>query len=255
VNGFTALLRKEMREQWRTYRLLSVAAVLLVFGLISPALARYTPELLKAIPDLPPDAAALIPPPTVADALGQYLKNLTQFGVLLALLISMGAIAYERERGTAAMTLSKPVALGAFLGAKFAALTLTFTVALVLAGLGCYVYTGLLFEWLAPWGFVALNLLLLVYLLVFVALAFFASAVARTQLAAAGIGFALFIVFWLAAVIPQFEPNLPGALLGWGVRAALGTPGAAAWTALGVSLALIAACVLGAWAVLRRQEI
>ena len=51
--NFLHVFHKEMTEQWRTYRLLIVVAVMTVFGLASPLLAKLTPELLKSIPGLP----------------------------------------------------------------------------------------------------------------------------------------------------------------------------------------------------------
>ena len=38
--NFLSVLRKEILEQWRTYRFLIVAAVMVLFGLISPLLAK-----------------------------------------------------------------------------------------------------------------------------------------------------------------------------------------------------------------------
>ena len=52
--NFLIVLRKELTEQWRTRRLLIVAAVLIVFGLGSPLLAKVTPEILRSVPTCPP---------------------------------------------------------------------------------------------------------------------------------------------------------------------------------------------------------
>ena len=99
--NFLAALRKEWLEQWRTYRLLAVGVVLVVFGLLSPLIAKHTPEIIKLIPN-GEAIAQLIPTPTVMDAVTQYIKNIGQFGVILALLLTMGAIAQEKDKGTAA---------------------------------------------------------------------------------------------------------------------------------------------------------
>ncbi|MFH2039592.1 MAG: ABC transporter permease, partial [Chloroflexota bacterium] len=100
--NFWVVFRKEMLEQWRTYKVLIVGAVLFLFGLSSPLLAKFTPEMLAAVPGLPAGMADFIPTPTVGDAITQYIKNMSQFGILLALLMSMGSVAQEKERGTAA---------------------------------------------------------------------------------------------------------------------------------------------------------
>jgi ABC-2 type transport system permease protein len=111
-----------------------VAAVLLVFGLLSPLLARYTPELIALLPEAE-GLAGLIPTPTVNDAVAQYQANISQFGVILALLQAMGSVAHEKER-VAAMMLVSPLPRRAFLGTKFAALLITFAVGPLLAGAG-----------------------------------------------------------------------------------------------------------------------
>ena len=47
MNGFSSLMRKDLLEQWRTYRLPVVGIVFLIFGLMSPLLAKYTGELIE----------------------------------------------------------------------------------------------------------------------------------------------------------------------------------------------------------------
>ncbi|MEZ0396541.1 MAG: ABC transporter permease subunit [Anaerolineales bacterium] len=254
MNFFVAL-RKEWLEQGRTNRLLIVAAVLTAFGLASPLLAKFTPELLKSIPDMPLDLAALIPPPSVADAVAQYVKNMSQFGILLAVLMSMGAVAQEKERGTAALVLTRPLSRLEFLLAKFAALGLVFAVSLAAAALGCWYYTLLLFEPLA-WGpFLALNGLMLVVFLVYIAVTLLCSTLARTQGAAAGLAFAALLLVAGVGSLPRLGEYFPGRLFEWGAGLALGRGGDPAWPALGVSLGLMIAALLAAWLIFRRQEV
>ncbi|MEA3397920.1 MAG: ABC transporter permease subunit, partial [Chloroflexota bacterium] len=142
--AFVTATRKELLQQARTKRLLIVTAVFALFGLTSPLLAKFTPELLSSIPGAE-QFADLIPEPSVADALAQYIKNLTQFGFILAVLLGMGAVAGEKERGTAAMILSKPLPRWAFLLSKFVAQVAVYVLALGIAALGAYYYTFILF--------------------------------------------------------------------------------------------------------------
>ena len=106
---FRPLLAKEILEQRRTSKLLIYLAVFFIVGAVSPMLARYTPDLLRSLPNVPPEYANLIPTPTLNDAIVQYVKNSSQFGVFLVLLLTMTAIAQEKERGTAAMLFNKPI--------------------------------------------------------------------------------------------------------------------------------------------------
>jgi len=48
---FLAMLRKELVEQWRSRRLVAVAAVLLFFGFLSPLGAKMLPDLMKSLGD------------------------------------------------------------------------------------------------------------------------------------------------------------------------------------------------------------
>jgi ABC-2 type transport system permease protein len=253
---FLASLRKEVLELARTYRLLSMGIVLVFFGLSSPLLAKLMPELFRLIPG-GEDLAPLIPTPTVADAIAQYVKNISQFGFLLALLVTMGAVAQEKERGTAILIVVKPVPRATFLLAKFVALALAFLGCLVLAGLGGYYYTLLLFTpAVSPSAWLVLNLFLWLYILVYVALTLLASTVVKSQAAAAGLGFGVMLIFAALGAIPHVGQYLPGQLVAWGTALLIGSPPSAqSWPALAVSLGLIAACLLTTWAVFERQEL
>jgi len=252
--NFFIVLRKELIEQWRTKRVLIVAAVLVIFGLGSPLLAKVTPDILKSIPNMPEGLAALVPEPSLVDAVTQYVKNMSQFGILLAVLMSMGAVTQEKERGTATMMLTHPVSRATFLLAKFFALGLTFAASLAVAALGCWYYTLLLFEAL-PWGsFLAMNGLMLVVFLVYVSVSLFTSTLARTQGAAAWMAFVALILVAGAGSLPRLNEYFPGQLFAWGASLALGST-ESNWAAFWVSLGMIAVSLLASWLIFRRQEI
>lgn len=250
---FLVALRKELFEQWRSYRLLVVVAMLLAFGLVSPLTAKFTPELMKLLPN-GEEIAKLIPSPTTADAVAQYLKNSSQFGVVLALLMTMGAVAQEKDKGTAALVLVKPMPRPVFLWAKFVALGVTFIIGIVIAGVACYYYTLILFEALDLPRWLALNGLLLLFVLVYVALTLLCSTVSRSQVVAGGLAFGLVILLNGIGAIPRVGEFLPGQLLAWGAKLVAGST-EAAWSALWVSVGIIAAALAGAWAIFEKQEL
>ena len=59
---------------------LVVAVVFVAFGITSAFLARYAPELVKALAG--DQFQIVVPPPTLRDAADQFLKNLGQAGIL-----------------------------------------------------------------------------------------------------------------------------------------------------------------------------
>jgi ABC-2 type transport system permease protein len=251
---FYLSLRKELLALQRSGRLLALAAVLLLFGFSSPFLARFTPEILKAVPGAE-QFAGLVPEPTTADAVVQYIKNASQFGLLLAILLTMGAVAAEKDKGTAALILTKPLPRPVFILSKFTALALVFALAILVSALGAWYYTRLLFGALNAGAFLALNALLWLWMLVWVAATLFFSALSRSQALAAALAFGFMILLSLPGMVPAWKPALPDALIGWGAALALGAAGDFPWAALGVTLALIAAALAAACLVFRRQEL
>ena len=88
---FIIAFRKEMLELVRTKRLLIALVVPVLFGMTSPLLAKMVPQIMTLVPG-GEQIALLIPAPTINDAIAQYIKNVTQFGILLALLFGMGSV-------------------------------------------------------------------------------------------------------------------------------------------------------------------
>jgi ABC-2 type transport system permease protein len=249
------LFKKEIRELWRTRRFLVVAAVMIVFACLGPLSVKYMPLIMERVPGVPEGLSEVMPAPDISMAVSEYVDNLSLFGIILAILVPMGAVVGEKERNTAAMVLSKPVSRAAFLGAKIIAYAVVFLVSIALAGLIGYYYLGILFEWLNPFAFLALSAMLMVYLMMYLAITVFTSTIARSQSAAAGISFGVLILLGLLGAIPSVSVRLPAFLLKWGQALALGMESEPSWVALGVTAALIAIAWLGALLILRRQEI
>jgi ABC-2 type transport system permease protein len=223
---FWIATQKEFRQLWRTNRLLVLGVVFLIFGMGSPLLAKLTPEILGSIEGAE-QFADLIPVPTAGDAMAQYLKNLSQFGFLLAVLLVMGAVVGEKERGTGPMILSKPMPRWAFLASKFTAQVGMYLGGFLLAGLGAYYYTVILFGALDFGGFALLNGLLFLWLLTFVALGLLGSVLGRSTVAAGGIGLGLAVLLMLAGSLPRYGALFPGGLLAWATQVGVEAAGAA----------------------------
>ena len=251
--SFLVAWRKEMLGQWRSYRLLVATVVLLAFGLLSPLTAKLMPEIFKLMPG-GETIAQLIPPPTVQEAVAQYIKNSDQFGLILAVLMAMGAVAQEKDKGTAALVLAKPMPRSAFLLAKFAAQGTTFVVAIALAGAACYYYTWILFGAMGVAAWLALNGLLLVIVLMYVALTLLCSTLTRSQAVAGGLALGLVVIVSVLGSLPRIGEYFPARLLGWGSGLVAGKP-APAWPALLMTLTLTLGALAAACLSFRRQEL
>ena len=220
---FMILLRKEMLEQLRMRKILITLAVFLVIGLMSPILAKYTPIILSSVPDLPEGFVDLIPEPTLHNAIEQYVKNISQFGVLLVILLNMGSVAQEKERGTVAMLLTKPIRPTGIVVAKWTAAFATLLLGTIIAALGFTLYACLIFEPVHLVNFVLLNGLLVLFLSVYMTLTILASTLARSQLGAAALSFTLLVVVLVSGTLPRIGDLLPGELLRLGTEIMTGT--------------------------------
>ena len=219
--GLRVLLRKELLESWRTYRLPVVAGLFLFVGLSSPLLAKYLPEILKAAGG-DQFGTLSIPTPTAADAVDQLWKNLAQFGAFAAIILAMGAVAGEKDRGTAAFILSKTASRGGFLGAKVVAIATVLALSTSLAVVVAWVYTSILFGPPSIAGWVAMGLLAWVGLGAWAAITFLGSTVTGSTAAAAGIGFMALLVLSIVGAIPSVAPYTPGGLAGPAIALATG---------------------------------
>ena len=253
MQGFGLLLRKELRELVRTMRLPVVLVVFAILGLISPLVARYIREILEAAGGA--QFQGVVPDPVARDAVAQLTKNLGQFGVLIAILITMGSVAGEKDRGTAAFLLTKPLGRGAFLGAKVAAIGLLLAMATALAGVLCWIYTAILFEPLPLAGYVAAITFLWLSLAVFAAITFAASVMAPSALVAGGIGLAALLAAGMLSVIPGFAPYLPTGLWGMADDLAIGAVPDPLVGPLATNVAIITVAIALSWWSFRRQEL
>jgi ABC-2 type transport system permease protein len=253
MTGVGLMLQKELREQLRTMRLPVVVAVFAIFGLLSPVFARYVREIVEAVGG--GQFGGVIPAPVAGDAVAQFTKNMGQFGVLTAILVTMGAVATEKDRGTAAFVLTKPVTRGAFVLAKVAGIGVLLAVAIAVGGGLCWIYTAILFEPLPVGGFAAAVALVWLSLAVFAALTFVASVAARSALVAGGVGFGIFLIVGILSALPGIGPYMPTSLWGAAQALAVGTvPDPLAGPVL-VNVALVIVALGVAWWVFDRQEL
>ena len=257
MTGYRELVVKELLEAWRTYRLIVLALLFLALGVTAPIVTKYLPDIINAFG--PAGFEVQIPIPGVADVLDQLLKNIVQFGALAAILLSMGSVATERERGTAAFVLAKPVTRTAFLAAKLVALGIEFAIAIGLAVAGAWLYTWLLFgpgrPAILPW--LELGAVIWLSTAVYVSITFLGSVLMRSSLGAAGIGFLGLIVLSLLSIVPNFTSWLPAGLPAVAKSLALRetSPDVDPVRTIVVSIAISGVAIGLAWWRFRRMEL
>jgi ABC-2 type transport system permease protein len=183
------------------------------------------------------------------------MSNLTQFGFILVILLGMNAVAGEKEKGTAAMILSKPLPRWSFIASKYISQGIVYLIAVAVAGIAAYYYTFYLFERLPASAFFLANLLLFCWLMVFAAVTMLGSSLGKTTAAAAGIAAIGGIVLLIFGAIPRYGALAPSGLVNWASALALNLEGAANGGSLLAAFSIILLLLLASVAAIEEQEI
>ena len=251
MSGITALIRKEIKEQYRTHRLIIVGAIFVLFGIGTPLLLKFLPEILKLSGE---NLQIIYTPPTAVQSFTEFAGTIGQVGIVVAVLFGMGMVASELRSGTAVMTLSKPINRAAFVTAKLIAVSLTFLLALTVAASCCFLYTIWLIEGASIGTFVQLYLLLALFLIFCLAITVLFSCLFKNSLAAGGLAITVIISQTMLSGIPVIGDYLPGKLLGWGTGIVSGL-GQSYWWAVGITVVLIVLSVYVGQYSLKKREI
>jgi len=78
MTGLAPLLKKEIKEQFRTYRMPIVGGVFLLFGITTPLMLKYLPQLMELAGE---QMVIQIPPPTAVQSLAEYAGTIGQVGL------------------------------------------------------------------------------------------------------------------------------------------------------------------------------
>lgn len=182
-----ASVRRELTVALRSFRLPGFAIVLLFFALLDPPTVKYMDKLIEQLSGAG-DIQIIMPTPTPAMALTQFLGDVSGIGAFALVLLLMGAVASERATGVTEWVLTRPVTRREYLDAKVWVWSIGVVACALVAGLIAWLYTWSL---LGPVDFrgIAAALIALVSYLVFVAaITFTGSVMLKSQLAAGFVG-------------------------------------------------------------------
>ncbi len=219
-----ALIKKELTEQWRTNKILIIVASFLFLGMSGPVTTRFLPEILKNSAGSSGFSLNLLRKLTATDYALSFFKQMVSLPILILILVAMGTVAGERERGTHILVLTKPVSRTQFITSKYLSFLAILAGTILLAALGAAYYTILLAEvgTLAVGPFVLLCLAMFGFMSFILALVVFFSSFFRTSVAAGGASFGVYLVLIIGGgllpeeagkYLPSNFANQAGAIL------------------------------------------
>ncbi len=241
--GFGQFFRKEVTEWWASRR----APIIFVITSLLVAGTTIAPWLQATFPaaDGTGSAATLSADPTV-NLVG---ANWVQWLVYIPILASMGLVAGERDKGTLAWSLSKPISRMALLSAKWTAGTLVYALAgvvlpMIVAAVVATVAYGAVPD---PATIVGFGLALLTLPAFYIALSIAVGTRISSQAGVAGIAVAVSFAPAVAGIAaPGLAQALPPSMSMWSLAWASGAdPGwitPAGW-AIGMAVVAVLAVI------------
>lgn len=201
MSATKALLKKEFTEQWRTNKVLIMAATFFVLGVSGPLTTKFLPEIIKSSSKSAGISFGQITISlTTADFAASFFSQMTQLPILILILLTMGAVAGEREHGTQVFVLTKPIRRTQYILTKFFAYLAVLTGVVMVAALGGAYYTLILSNTgnFSVSGYLMLSLTMWSDMVFLLALILLCSSLVKTSVAAGGLSFLLYIAIAIA---------------------------------------------------------
>jgi ABC-2 type transport system permease protein len=248
---YWVLIQKELTEQMRSGRFIILLAVFLFFGIASPLTAKFLPAILPSIIK-GQNITIQIPEGTWIDAMGQFVKNISQIGVFIIILLSMGTVAREKENGTASFLLVKPVSRNLFILSKFTSQLIVLLVSMLVGFFTAVLYINIFFGSFPMTPFAQIALILLFYLIVMQCITIFFSVLIKTQIPAGILAFVTTLLLSAVSILGKPGMYSPSHLLD--ESQSILTNSIMNWQPFAGSLLIIICCIGGSLRIFRNWE-
>ena len=206
------LWRLEWLRLFRTRRWIALFAVYLFFGLTGPPLARYANAILKRF--AANGLQVTIPPAVPADGITNFVKNASQIGLVVVVIVAAGALAFDAKPEIGAFLRTRAASMRAIVLPRFGVSAIAAIAAFAAGSLAAWYETVVLIgrvdagAMLAGIGFGA------AYLAFTVAVVALAASVARGVLGAVMLALAVMVALPIMGLVRGVGPWMPSELVG-----------------------------------------
>jgi len=140
MKAFIAVIKKEFLEQLRLGKLLVLAVVFILFGIMNPATAKLTPALLEMFSETTGGITIEIAEVTALDSWTQFFKNMPM-ALVIFIFLETGIFTKEYDSGTLVLSLTKGLERYKVVIAKTVTLLVLWTLGYMLSFAISYGYT------------------------------------------------------------------------------------------------------------------
>jgi len=139
MRAYLSFTKKEFLGNLRTYKLLIMFLVFLLFGMLGPITAKLMPKLLESL--ITDGITITFPEPSAFDSWAQFFKNVSQMGLFVVVILFSGMMANEYAQGTLINMLTKGLKRSTVILSKFTAASIIWTGSYIVCYLMSYFYT------------------------------------------------------------------------------------------------------------------
>ncbi len=239
------LWRLEWLRLLRTRRWIALLAVYLFFGLAGPPVARYANVLLKRLGG--GGLQVTIPPAVPADGIANFVKNASQIGLIVVVVIAAGALAFDAKPEIGAFLRTRVGSVWQIVAPRFGVNAMAAAAAFVVGALAAWYETVMLIGPVGAGAMLAGIGLGALYLAFAVAIVAFSAAVVRGVLGAVLLSLVVLIAMPIMGLVRGIGPWMPSALVGALDALVRGAPASdyvrAALSAVGCGAVALLLCV------------
>lgn len=247
-----SLWRLELLRMIRTHRWMILVGVYVFFGIAGPLTGRYLGQILARFGG---EIVIEMPEPTPSDGIVQFLSNTTQLGLLTVVIVAASALAIDARVEVAAFLRTRVQHPRQLLWPRYAVVTATAVLALLLGTTTAWLLTVVLLGGLPAVEMIIGTLFGALYLAFVAAIVAFVGSWARGMVTTVFTSLAILIAVPMIGMLPPVEPWLPSHLVTAVAAMIEGAPAADHLRAAGVSLVAIPALLLLAGERLQRREL
>ncbi len=242
------LWRLEWLRLVRTKRWIALVGIYVFFGLLGPLSARYLGEIVERFGG---GVQVTFPPPIPSDGMIQYVSNVSQIGLLVAVVIAAGALAFDAKPEMGVFLRTRVSRVWDILVPRLVVTFLAIGGSFVLGALAAWYETVVLIGSLPVGGTLAGIGYGLLYLALVVAIVAVVASRARNVLGAVMITIVVLLAMPIIGIVEAVGEWLPSHLVG----ALAGIPGGTAIDAYLPAAAVTVVLIgLSSWLAVRWTE-